>query len=130
VSELGQEGEHEVELLLNSKEILWVLHYLVRWRGHTSADNEWLRAADLAHCPERVAEYDAAAPRRRRACGTASASAVPAGGVAVTAPPVAPAGFRLATTADVLAGTALVGRSFLYCSAGLCRAGSWERCPG
>ncbi len=70
----------------------------------------------MAHCPERVAEYDAAAPRRRRARGTAGASAVPAGGVAVTPPPLAPAGFRLATTAEVLAGAqaALVGRSILY----------------
>jgi hypothetical protein len=114
VSDPGQEGEHEVELLLNRKEIRGVLHYLVRWRGHTSADDEWLRAEELAHCPERVAEYDAAAPRRRRARGTAGASAVPAGGVAATAPPVAPAGFRLATTAEVLAGAALVGRSILY----------------
>ena len=65
VSDPGQEGEHEVELLLNRKEIRGVLHYLVRWRGHTSADDEWLRAEALAHCPERVAEYDAAAPRRR-----------------------------------------------------------------
>ncbi len=56
-----------MELLLNRKEIRWVLHYLVRWRGHTSADDEWLRAEELVHCPERVAEYDAAAPRRWRA---------------------------------------------------------------
>ncbi len=30
VSDPGQEGEHEVELLLNRKEIRGVLHYLVR----------------------------------------------------------------------------------------------------
>ncbi len=34
--------------------------------------------------------------------------------MAATAPTVAPAGFRLATTAEVLAGAALVGRSILY----------------
>ncbi len=35
--------------------------------------------------------------------------------MAATAPPVAPAGFRLATTAELLAGAAaLVGRSILY----------------
>ncbi len=103
-----------MELLLNSMEIRpghGVLHYLVRWRGHTSADDEWLLAEELAHCPERVAEYDAAAQRRRHARWTAGALAVPAGGVAATA---APAGFRLATTAEVLAGAALVGRSILY----------------
>ncbi len=43
-----------MELLLNSKEIRVVLQYLVRWRSHTSADHEWLRAEELAHCPERV----------------------------------------------------------------------------
>jgi hypothetical protein len=51
VSDPGQEGEHEV--LLNRKEIRGVLHYLVRWRGHTSADDEWLLAEELAHCQER-----------------------------------------------------------------------------
>ncbi len=33
----GQEGEHEVELLLSRKEVRGVTHYLVRWRGHSSA---------------------------------------------------------------------------------------------
>jgi hypothetical protein len=27
-----------------------VMRYLVRWRGHTSADDEWLRVEELAHC--------------------------------------------------------------------------------
>ena len=67
VSDPGQEGEHEVELLLNRKEVRGVTHYLVRWRGHSSAADEWLRADELIHCPEKVAEYDAAAPRRRAA---------------------------------------------------------------
>ncbi len=63
----------------------------------------------MAHCPELVAEYDAAAaPRSRRARGIAGASAVPAGGMAATPPPVVPAGFLLATTAELLAGAALV----------------------
>jgi hypothetical protein len=67
VSDPGQDGEHEVELLLNHKEVRGVTHYLVRWRGHSSAEDEWLRAADLGHCPEKVAEYETAAPRRRAA---------------------------------------------------------------
>ncbi len=94
----------------------------MRWRGHTSADDEWLRAEALAHCPERVAEYDsdAAAPRRRGSPGTsprgraAGPPAALAAAAAVAAPPVAPAGFRLATPAEVLTGAALVGRSILY----------------
>jgi hypothetical protein len=68
VSDAGQEGaEHEVELLLNQWEICCITRYLVQWRGHTSADDEWLRAEDLPHCQETVAEYDAAATRRRAA---------------------------------------------------------------
>jgi hypothetical protein len=44
-----------------------VTRCLVRWRGHTSADDEWLRTEELVHCQEKVAECDAAAPRRRAA---------------------------------------------------------------
>ena len=57
-SDPGQEGENEVGLpmLLNRKAIRRVLHYLVRWRGHTSVDDEWLRAEELAHCQERMAK--------------------------------------------------------------------------
>ena len=54
-SDPGQEGEHEVELLLNRQLVRGVLRYLVRWRGYTSADDTWLRLDELAHCPE-VAE--------------------------------------------------------------------------
>ena len=43
VSDRGQEGEHEVELLLNHRVVCGVTRYLVRWRGRTSADDEWLR---------------------------------------------------------------------------------------
>jgi hypothetical protein len=41
VSDVGQEGEHE--LLLNRREVRGVTRFLVRWRGHTSADDECLR---------------------------------------------------------------------------------------
>ena len=67
VSDVGQEGEHEVELLLNRRLVRGVMSYLVRWQGHTSTDDEWLRVEELAHCQEKVAKYDAAAPRRRAA---------------------------------------------------------------
>ena len=118
VSDAGQEGEHEVELLLNRRLVRGVMRYLVLWRGHTSVDDEWLRAEELAHCPEKVAEYDAAAPRRR-AARQADPAAAPA--PAPLAPPapapaplVPPAGFRLAETSEGLAGTALVGQAVLY----------------
>ena len=42
-TDAGQEGEHEVELLLNRRKVRGVTRYLVRWRGHASADDEWLR---------------------------------------------------------------------------------------
>jgi hypothetical protein len=62
VSDVGQEGEHEVGLRINRREIRGVTRCLVRWRGHTSADDEWLRREELRHCQEKVAEYDAALP--------------------------------------------------------------------
>ena len=43
--------------LLNRKEVWGVTRYLVRWRGHSSAADEWLRAAELVHCQDKVAEY-------------------------------------------------------------------------
>ena len=55
VSDPGQEGEHEVELLLNRRRVRGVARYL-RWRGHTSADDEWLREEELLHCSDKVAE--------------------------------------------------------------------------
>ena len=50
MSDAGQEGEHEIELLLNRQTLRDVTRYLVLWRGHASADNEWLRLEELAHC--------------------------------------------------------------------------------
>ena len=114
VSDAGQEGEHEVELLLNRREIHGVTRYLVRWRGHSSADDEWLRAEDLSHCQEKVAEYDAAAPRRR-AAPRSEIAAPPVDAPALAAAPLGPpAGFRLAASSEVLAGSALVGQAVLY----------------
>ncbi len=87
-------------------------------RDHTSADDEWLRAEELTHCQEKVAEYDAAAPRRpaaRRADPAAApAAARPAAPAPAPAPLGPPAGFRLAASSEVLSGTALVGQAVLY----------------
>ena len=115
VSDTGQEGEHEVELLLNCKTVRGVTHYLVRWRGHTSADDSLLRLDGQAHCAEKVAEHDAAAPRRRAARRSRRATrvppaALPAAPAPVPAPPplAAPVGFRLAGPSEVVGGSALV----------------------
>ena len=131
VSDAGQEGEHEVELLLNRRTVRGVTRYLVRWQGHTSADDLWLRREELSHCLEKVAEYDAAAPRRRAA--RRGAAAAPAGGPLVLGPAgpaessavpgragpgptalVAPPGFRLADPPEFVSGSALVGRVVLF----------------
>jgi hypothetical protein len=125
VLDAGQEGVHEVELLLNRRAVRGVRRYLVRWRGHTSAEDEWLRLEELAHCPEKVAEYDAAAPRRHaaRRGGPAAPAGAPHAQDPVApatapapdpAPLVAPAGFRLADPSEVASGSALVGRTVLF----------------
>jgi len=116
VSDPGQEGEHEVELLLNRKEVRGVTHYLVRWRGHSSAEDEWLRAADLGHCPEKVAEYEAAATRRRAALRgqVGSRPDTPAPPPGDPAPLRAPSGFRLAGPGEVCGGAALANSQVLY----------------
>ncbi len=97
ISDEGQEGEHEVEMLLNRRLVRGVMRYLVRRRGHTLADNEWLQAEELTHCQEKVAEYDTTAPRRRAgrwaAPAAAPTAALPAPPAPAPAPLVAPAGF-------------------------------------
>ena len=119
VTDAGQEGEHGVELLLNRRTIRGVTRYLVRWRGHASPEDQWLRKEELTHCPERVAEYNAAASRRRsalraeRAAAAAPRPRLPEG-PATPVGPHAPVGFRLARPDEVLAGAALVGARVLY----------------
>jgi transposase InsO family protein len=75
VTDQGQEGEYVVEQLLNRKTLRGRTYYLVRWQGHDSAEDSWEPAEHLAHCPERVAEYEAAAPRRPKALRAAAAKA-------------------------------------------------------
>ena len=65
VSEPGQVGELEAELLPNRRRVRGVSRCLVRWRGRPSADDEWPREKALLHCRDKVAWYDAAAPGRR-----------------------------------------------------------------
>jgi hypothetical protein len=67
VLDAGQEGEHEVELFLNRRLVRGVTQYLVRWRGHASPADAWLRVEELDHCRELMVEYDAIAPTRRAA---------------------------------------------------------------
>ena len=107
-----------MELLLNRRLVRGVTRYLVRWRGHTSADDVWLRLEELAHCPEKVAEYDATASRhraaRRAGSGARPAAPSPARPPRTPAPLIAPAGFRPTAPSEVLVGAALVGQAVLY----------------
>ena len=78
-----------MELQLNRRRGRGVTRFLVRWRGHTPADDEWLR-----HCRHKVAEYDAAGPRRRaglRDAPTPPAAAPPPPPSAAAQPPLAAA---------------------------------------
>ncbi len=128
VADAGQEGEHEAELLLSRRLVRGVTRYLVRWWGHASADDEWLRAEELAeelaHCQEKVAEYDATAPRRRAARradpAAAPSSAPPA---PAPAPLVPPAGFRLADSSEAWPGPRRQGRALPLAGGGL---GPWH----
>ena len=73
VSDAGQEGEHEVELLLNRRLFRGVTQYLVR--GHALPADAWRREEELDHCRDLVAEYDAIAPTRRAARNAARRAA-------------------------------------------------------
>ena len=66
VSDPGQEGEYEVEQLLNRRTLHGRTYYLVRWQGHDSTADTWEPVEHLTHCQERIAEYEAAALRRPR----------------------------------------------------------------
>ena len=91
--------------LLNRRRLRGVTRYLVRWRGHTSAYDEWLREEELVHCREKVAEYDAPAPRRLRVGAVASrrraaAAAVAAAAAACRAAAGGPSGRLAAADSD------------------------------
>ena len=57
VADVGQAGEHEVDLLLNRRVVRGVTEYLVRWRGHASPADAWRRVEELDNCRDLVAEY-------------------------------------------------------------------------
>jgi hypothetical protein len=129
VSDVGQEGEHKVELLLNRTEKRGVARYLVRWRGHTSADDEWLRGGARALPGEGHGggvRCCGPTPSGRlpwgigHRCGSqARRSGRRPGGAATSGPgrarPDPPAGYRVALATEVRSGKALVGHWVLYC---------------
>ncbi len=103
---------------LNRRLVRGVTRYLVRWRGHTSADDEWLRAEELTHCQEKVAEYVATPPTPPRgppgrSCGGSGCGAARPSGPGTSAPRVT-RWFPARSSSEGLAGTALVGQAVLY----------------
>ena len=50
----GAEGRARVGAA--AQPVRGVTRCMVRWRGHPSADDGWLRPEEPAHCPEKVAE--------------------------------------------------------------------------
>ncbi len=97
----GQEGEHEVELLLNRncKEIRGVLHYSRTTSGFLCAYVGGRRVGSLPGAGGRVRHCT---PRSRGARRNAGAPAVPAGVAVAAVPLVAPAGFQFAAAAKHL----------------------------
>ena len=96
-----------VDQLLNRKTVRGRTCYLVRWQGHASAADSWEPAEHLANCQERVAEYEAAAPRRPKALrahqragpaplAQAAAPLSPPPPLAAAPPPQPPAGWAVA----------------------------------
>ena len=118
VADPGQAGEYVVAQLLNRKVLRGRTYYLVRWQGHASADDSWEPVEHLTNCPERLAEYEAAAPRRPKARRTArSGGADPAAPpppappppTVFSPPPRPPPGWAVGPL-----GSPLVGASILY----------------
>ena len=118
VADPGQAGEYVVAQLLNRKVLRGRTYYMVRWQGHASADDSWEPVEHLTNCPERLAEYEAAAPRRPKARRTArSGGADPAAPpppappppTVFSPPPRPPPGWAVGPL-----GSPLVGASILY----------------
>ena len=126
VSDPGQEGEYVVEQLLNRKVIRGRMHYLVRWQGHDSTDDSWEPVEHLTNCPERIADYEAAASRRSQALPTLNPLVqAPSSDVLPPQPPPTPsppAGWTLSPWAPPLAGPSRRARR--YCTGGPRTAGS------
>ncbi len=54
VADPGQEGKYEVEQILNRKTIRGRTHYLVQWKGQSSADDSWEPVEHLTTMPVRT----------------------------------------------------------------------------
>ena len=101
-----------VEQLLNRRILHGRTHYLVRWQGHDSTADSWEPVEHLTNCPERIAEYEAAAPRRPRTLRKADRGGAGPAAEAVPgpehAPPLAPRGWTVVPEGPVIPGAALL----------------------
>ena len=51
--------EHEIEAIVNHKMRRGRMHYLVKWKGFPSSENEWMTPAQLRHSANLLQEYKA-----------------------------------------------------------------------
>ena len=127
-----------VEQPLNRKTVRGRTYYLVRWQGHASAADSWEPAEHLANCQERVAEYEAAAPRRPKALRArqragpppltqAATTPAPPPPPAAAPPPQPPPGWAVAASGPPDLGSALL---YWWQDEGWQRGRIRRRCPG
>jgi hypothetical protein len=103
-----------VEQIQNRKTIRGRTHYLVLWKGQSSSNDSWEPVEHLTNCAERLAEYEAAAPRRPKARRAATQQTQARGGApsAPSAPPSPlpspPTGWSLGAWAQPAVGDAVL----------------------
>ena len=51
------EEEYEVVAILDSARVRGKLHYLVRWKGYSPAEDTWQPADELEHAQEEVKAF-------------------------------------------------------------------------
>jgi len=56
------EEEYEVDHIQDSKMFGRTLKYLIRWKGYGEGEETWEPAKNLAHAPEKVADFHAKNP--------------------------------------------------------------------
>ena len=54
---VGEEEEFEVSQVLDSGSVRGKLHYLVRWKGYSQSEDEWLPADRLENAKDAIAKF-------------------------------------------------------------------------
>ena len=59
-----EEEEYEVEAILNSHKKGWYIKYLVKWKGHSDAENSWEPCGNVHHAEEEVDKFHKQYPNK------------------------------------------------------------------